>query len=153
MQRLDRERHARLPRVRQKRVQRLAHLHARAGDVARAFRQAADHEHEALRADRGRLVDGAAVVVERGAAGGFVGGREHAAAAEPGDGHAVGADELARALGAARLHDVAPGRDRRHANARAALNQLLQRPRLHRHRIDRKQRAIVRQVAHHAKSD
>ncbi len=152
MQRLDRERHARLPRVRQKRMQRLAHLHARAVKVARAFRQGANHEHEALRADRGRFVDGAAVVVERGAASRFVGGGEHAAAAEPGDGHAVGADELARALGAARLHDVAPRRDRGDAGAGAALDQLPQRPRLHRHRVDREQRAIVREVAHHAKS-
>ena len=112
MQRLDRERHARLPRVRQKRVQCLAHLAARAVKIARAFRQAADHEHEALRADRGGFVDGAAVVVDRGAAGGFIGGRKHAAAAEPGDGHVMRADELSRPLGPARLHDVAPGRDR-----------------------------------------
>jgi len=53
-------------------MQRVAHLHARAGDVARAFRQSADHEDEALRADRGGFVDGAAVVVDRGAAGGFM---------------------------------------------------------------------------------
>ena len=112
VERLDRERHARFSRVRQKRMQRVAHLHARADDVARAFRQAADHEHEALRADGGRLVDGAAVVVDRGAAGGFIGGRKHAAAAEPGDGHVMRADELSRPLGPARLHDVAPGRDR-----------------------------------------
>jgi hypothetical protein len=57
-------------------MQRVAHLATRAGDVARVFRQAADHEHEALRADRGGLVDGAAVVVERGAAARFVGGGE-----------------------------------------------------------------------------
>ena len=38
---------------------------ARAGEVLRALRQAADHEHEAVRAERGRLVDRAPVVVER----------------------------------------------------------------------------------------
>jgi hypothetical protein len=36
------------------------------------------------------------------------------------------ADELPGALDAARLHDVAPGRDRHDAGARAAFHQLLQ---------------------------
>ena len=94
---------------------------------------------------RGRLVDGAAVVVERRLPTGLVGGRKHAAAAEPGDGEAVIADELAGALGAAGLHDVAPRRDRRDAGARAAFDQLFERPCLHGHRIDREQRAIVRE--------
>ena len=67
MQRLDRQRYLCLPRIGQERGERVADLASRVGDVARAFRQAADHENEALRADRGGFVDGAAVVVERGA--------------------------------------------------------------------------------------
>lgn len=152
MQRLDRERHARGSRVGEECMQRLVHLPAGAGDVARALRQAADHQHETLRADGGRFLDGTAVVVKRGAAPRRVGGGKHAAAAQPGDGHAVRAHELSRALGPARLHDVAPGRDRGDAGPRAALDQLLERPCLHRHRIDRDQRAIARQVTHHAES-
>src|SRR5262249_49435778 len=57
-------------------------------------------------------------------------------------------NELARALRAARLHDVALGRDRGEAGPGAALEELDQRPRLHRHRVDREQCAIVREVAH-----
>ena len=53
------------------------------------------------------------------------GGMFPAAEAEPGDGHAVGADELRGTFKAARLHDVAPGRDRGHADAGAAFDQLL----------------------------
>ena len=113
MQRLDRERHARLPRVGQQRRDPVAHLRARAGEVARAFRQPAHHQDEALRADRGRLVDRAAVVVERGAPPGLVGGRKHAAAAQAGDGQAVRADELRGALDARR-----PARCRARARSR-----------------------------------
>ena len=82
MQRLDRERHAGVARIGQQRGEPVAHLLVRAGEVLRALRQAAGDQHQAARADAGGLVDGAAVVVERGAAAGLVGGRKHAAAAE-----------------------------------------------------------------------
>ena len=137
MQWLDRERHVCLPRMGQERSERVAHLPARVGDVAGALRQSADHEDEALRADGGGFVDCAAVVVERRAPPGVIGGGKHAAAAKAGDGHPVRADEFCRALETAGLHDVAPGRDRGNAGAGAAFDELLQRPRLHRHRIDR----------------
>src|SRR5262249_6825105 len=45
-----------------------------------------------------------------------------------------------------------PGGGRGEAGAGAALDELLQRPRLHRHRVDRDERAIVREVAHYASS-
>ena len=150
MQRLDRERHVCLPRMGQERGERVAHLPSRVADVARALRQPADHEDEALRADGGGFVDRAAVVVERRAPPGVIGGGKHAAAAKAGDGHPVRADEFCRALEAAGLHDVAPGRDRGNAGAGAAFDELLERPRLHRHRIDREQGAVLRKVAHHA---
>ena len=67
MQRLDRQRHLCLPRIGQERGQRVADLASGVIDVARAFRQAADDENEALRADRGGFVDRAPVIVERGA--------------------------------------------------------------------------------------
>ena len=125
MQRLDRERHACLPRIGQQRGEPSRTCRARVGDVARALRQPADHEDEALRADGGGFVDGAAVVVERRAAPGVVGGGKHAAAAKAGDGHPVRADELAPRARAAGLHDVAPRRDRGDAGAGAALDELL----------------------------
>ena len=56
--------------------------------------QAADDEHEAGGVERLRLVDGAAVVVERGPAAGGVDRREHAAAAVARQRQAVRAHQL-----------------------------------------------------------
>src|SRR6185503_19968972 len=47
-----------------------------------------------------------------------------------------------------RLHDVAPRRDPGDAGADAAINELLQIPRLHRRRIDGEQRFVLGEVAH-----
>ena len=89
MQRLDRERHAGLRAHGAAAPRAVAHLLARAGDVAASPSAARPTiEHEALRADGGGFVDGAAVVVERRAPAGVVGGGKHAAAAKAGDGHA-----------------------------------------------------------------
>ena len=127
MQRLDRERHARAARVFEQLAQAVAHHFARAGEVARhdlaaaILRQAADDEHEALRAERQRLVDGAAVVVVRGAPAFAIGRRKHAAAAEPGDGQAGVANAPRRVVEARRRHLVAPRRDAADAVPRTSL--------------------------------
>ena len=99
----------------------------RAGEVLRALRQAAGDQHQAARADGGGLVDGAAVVVERGAAAGLVGGGKQAGAAVAGHGQA-------RAHGSACRPSRRPRPARCRATARspvmpardAALDQLLQ---------------------------
>ena len=100
----------------------------RADEVLRPRRKPADHQDERAGADRGCLVDGAAVVVDCGAASCLVRGREHPAAAKAGHREAARADELGRALDAAALHDVAPRRDGGDAGAGAAVDGLLQRP-------------------------
>ena len=98
MQRLDRQRHARLPRVGQERANASRTCDRAPARSRESLRQPSHHEDEALRADRGRLVNRAPIVVERGAPPGLVGGRKHAAAAQAGDGHAMRPDELRGAL-------------------------------------------------------
>jgi hypothetical protein len=107
------------------------------GDVARALRQAADHKHQAFGADRGRFVEGALVVVDRGLAARGVSRREKAAAAQARDAHAVILDHARGFLHADFLHLIAPGIDRRNAVARAGFDRLAQVPLLaHGRQID-----------------
>ena len=101
------------------------------------------------RADGGGLVDGAAVVVERGAAAGFVGGGKQAGAAiaasrsGPRARIRLPAFSTPAACTMSRHGAIAvmPARD-------AALDELSKRPRLHRRGVDREQRAVVGQIAH-----
>ena len=112
---------------------------ARAGDVLRAFRQAADDQHQAVRADRGGLVDGAAVVVERGAASGFVGRRKHAAAAEAGDGQAAARGSAAPPASTPQACTMSRHGAIAVMPARAQPStSCVERPRLHRRRVDRR---------------
>ncbi len=151
VQRLDRQLHAGVPRIRQQRGDPVADQVARGGEIARARRQPADHQHQAMRADRRRLVDGAAVVVERACQPGAVELGEHAAAAEAGDGQAVGADRRRRRGHAHRLELVAPGRDAGDAGARDAVDRLAQVPLAARGRgVDREQALVLREIAHQA---
>ena len=138
VERLDGEGDAEGTRLRQDRREPVGDHRAGAGDVARAGRQAADDEDEAVGAERRRLVDGAAVVVDRGTAAGSIGGGEHAAAAEAGDAQAVAGEDAGR-LGKADLrHLVAPGCHRRDAVADAGRSRLAQVPLLaHRGEVDR----------------
>ena len=64
VQRLDRERHPAGAGVRQDRGNALRHHLSRGNDIARAFRQAADHHDQAFGAKRRSLVDGALVVID-----------------------------------------------------------------------------------------
>ena len=66
-----------------------AHHLPRRVDVARALRQSAADQHQAFGAERGRLVDRALVVVDRGLPARRIGCGKHAAAAIAGDPHAV----------------------------------------------------------------
>ena len=61
--------------MRQERGDAVGHHLARGGNVARALRQAADHQHQAFGADRGGLIDRALVVVDRGLTAGGIGAR------------------------------------------------------------------------------
>ena len=65
MQRLDGERHVVGAGVRRIAAMPSSHHAARAGDIARAFRQAAHHQDQAFGAERGRFVDRALIVVDR----------------------------------------------------------------------------------------
>ena len=98
---------------------------------ARSFdarHDAADHQHQALRAEGGRIVDRAPVVVERRAAAGRIGRREHAAPAQAGDRQPMLADE-ARGLVHAEFGElVAPRRDAAHLVARTRLDHLAKVP-------------------------
>ena len=128
MQRLDRERYRGRPRMRQHGGNAVADLAMRADQVLRPGRKPADHEDERAGADRGCFVDGAAVIVDCGAAACRVRSREHPAAAKAGDGQTTRADEPGCALDPAVLHNVAPWRDGGDAGAGAAVDRLLQRP-------------------------
>ena len=132
MQRLDRERYLLAAHRAGARPARRAPAGARR-DVARTFRQSADHENEALRADRGGFVD-ARRLSSSAARPGVIGGGNMPPRQRPVT-SSVRADELGRTLEAAGLHDVAPRRDRGNAGSGAAFDQLLERPRLHRHRL------------------
>ena len=83
-----------------------------------------------------------------GAAAGLVGGGKQAGAAIARHGQAGGADHVAGLLDARGLHDVAPRRDAGDAGAHAALDELLQGPRLHRRGVDGEQRAVLGEIAH-----
>jgi hypothetical protein len=145
MERLDGERHVGRARMGQQRGDAVAHQLARAGKVARVRREPAHHQHQAVRAERRRLVDGAAVVVERTRQAGAVEGGEHASAAQAGDGEAVGADRLRRRCHAHRLELVAPRRDAGNAGARDAVDGLAQIPlRAHGRGVDREEARVAR---------
>ena len=150
MQRLDGQRHASVARVGQQRRDAVAHLLVRAGEIFRPFRQSARDQHQAFGADTGGFVDGAAVVVERSTASGFVGSGKHAAAAQARDVQRCVADQLAGLVDAHGLDDVAPRRDGRDSRALAAVDQLRQRPRLHGRGIDGEQLGVMGKIAHHA---
>src|SRR5258708_9203347 len=143
VERLDGQLHAGLSRVRQQRGDAVADDPAGAGDVARAGGEAADDEHQALRADRRRLLDGAAVVVACAVAR-----AEHAAAAEAGDGHAVIGEDARRLGNAAFGEAIAPWRDGADAVTRQRLDGLAQRQRLQRRRVDRQERNVAREITH-----
>ena len=122
MQRLDRERHVVGAGVRQNGGNAVGHHAARRADIARILRQAADHEHEALGAERRSLVDCALVVVDRRLPSGFVGGREHAAAAIAADLHSVIFDRANGRIEADGRDLIAPRIDRGDAVPRASLD-------------------------------
>ncbi len=155
MQRLDRQRHADLARVVERRRDAVLHLLARAGDVlgqrgaGERAGQAADDEHEAGGVQRLRLVDGAAVVVERGLAAGGIDRREHAAAAVAGQRQAVRAHQRGGALQADRRDLVAPRRDRADAVAGAGLDDRVERAGAAQGGgVDRQPAVVGREVAH-----
>ena len=96
-----------------------------------------------------RLVDGAPVVVERGAAAFAVGRRKHAAAAVARHGQAGVADAPRRVVEAGRGDLVAPRRDAADAVPRAGLDDVGQRPlRAHGRGVDREPAMVGREVAH-----
>ena len=134
MLRLDGERHAGGTRVVQQCADPVAHHFARAGEIlvddraAAILRQAADREDEAARAEFAGFVDGAAVVVLRRAPAAAIGRGEHAAAAQARHDES-GVAKSARRIGKAGRRDlVAPRRDAANAVARAAGDDLGQRP-------------------------
>ena len=108
-----------------------------------AFRQAADDEDQALRAERQRLVDGAAVVVQRRAPALAIRRRKHPAAAIAGDREPGVADAQRRVLESRRGDLVAPRRDAANAVPRAAVDDLRQRPLLpHGGGVERQQACV-----------
>ena len=150
VKRLDRKRHAGGTRIRQHRCDPVPHLRMCAGEILRARRQTAGHQHQAFRSDRRGFIDGAAVIVERGPAPRFVGGGKHSAAAQASHAQTAGADEACRARKPALLDDVSPRRDSFDARACAAFDRLLERPRFHRRGVDGQRPVILGEVAHQA---
>src|SRR5690242_6893303 len=128
MQRLDRKRHTGLSRKGQQLCDAVAHLSARTGELARARRQAAGDENQALRAEHVRFGERAAIVVQRRAPSRLVGCGEHAAATQPRDRHAVSANRARRSFQSHLLQLVAPGSNAPDAMTRTAVDGLRERP-------------------------
>ena len=134
VQRLDRERHAGSLRVQEQLADAVANHFARALQILRhdfavaPFWKTADDEHEAARAERGGLVDGATIVVACRAAIFAIGGGKHAAAAKPGDRQARVANALRRFLETRGGNLVAPRRDAANPVSRATRDDFGQRP-------------------------
>ena len=157
MQRLDRQRHVGLLGVFHHFGDGVVDLRPRRRDILRdraarprILRQAADHQHDAGRAERLGFIDRAAVVVARlGAMRGIR--REHAAAAiarqiEPGVAH-----RSHRAVEPDRRDLVAPGIDGADAMPRAGVDDLKEIALLADRRGVQRQPAVVgRKIPHHA---
>ena len=149
MQRLDCKRHRGGPGVFEELSDPVAYHFPCAGHVlgndatVAILRQTADDEHEAGRTERQRLVDRALVVVERCLAAGAIHGGEHTATTITRQRETGVAKALRGLLEARRRHLVAPGRDPADTTARAAGDDLRQRPLLaHGRGVDRQQRGI-----------
>src|SRR5439155_18576485 len=99
---------------------------ARAGQILRhdlsiaILRQPADHEHETRRTEFERFVDGALVVIERGAASGTVSGWKHSATTIARQTQARVANTLRRFLEARCRDLVAPRGDEADAAVRTS---------------------------------
>ncbi|OPZ01404.1 MAG: hypothetical protein BWZ10_03459 [candidate division BRC1 bacterium ADurb.BinA364] len=113
------------------------------GDLLAAFLQrlprigAAD-KHDQRRADLGRFIDGAAVVVQRLLALRPACRREKAAAAQTDDAQPRCAQPVGRFPDSQRLQPLPPDGQGRHAGPRIPLDRLDERPRLGRNRVNAK---------------
>ena len=149
MQRLHRQRHVGLPRVRQKRRKSVTHLLcARRQYLSSRAAILPAISNKIGSADADRFVERAAIVVDGGAASGFVSRRKQATPHKACDFQAGIANYLAGLRNADGLHEIAPRRDGGDPGARASIDQLLQVQRFDRGAVDRQRTVVVRKVAH-----
>ncbi|MDT4853188.1 hypothetical protein FQZ97_874450 [compost metagenome] len=159
VQGLDGQRHADLARVVERGGDAVAHLAARAGDVlvrrlaVERAGQGADDQHEAGRVERLGLVDGAAVVVERGLQAGRVGRGKEAAPAVAREADAVRLQLLRHLVEPDGRDLVAPRADGADAAFGALVDEAVQRHLGARlladgRRVDRQPVVVLREIAH-----
>src|SRR5262245_25282316 len=120
------ERHAARARVIEHLAETVTDHFTRAAEIFRLARQTARHDHQAVRAERRRLLDGTKVVIDRRLATLAIGRGEKAAPAQPGYDEPTVPNHAGGLLRADLRHSIAPWRDAMDAMATNRVDRLPQ---------------------------